>query len=66
MQGPQEGSTMRRLHLLCCVIAAASLWACERTVSTTEQTVEPATCFNCHSDQDTRLVAAEQRLRAIA
>jgi hypothetical protein len=46
---------------LCCVIAAASLWACERTVATTEQTVEPATCFNCHSDQDTKVVAAEQQ-----
>lgn len=52
---------MRRLHLLCCVIAAASLWACERTVSTVEETSQPATCFNCHSDQDTRLVAAEQQ-----
>lgn len=52
---------MRRLHLLCCVIAAASLWACERTVSTVEETSEPATCFNCHSDQDTKLVAAEQQ-----
>ena len=52
---------MRRLHLWFCVAAAASLWACERTVTTVEETSEPATCFNCHSDQDTKLVAAEQQ-----
>jgi hypothetical protein len=44
-----------------CVAAAASLFACDRTVTYEEQTVQANTCFNCHSDQDTKLVAAEQQ-----
>lgn len=53
---------MRRfLRVACFATAAVSLLACERTVTTTEQTVEPATCFNCHGDQNTAVVAAEQQ-----
>jgi hypothetical protein len=37
------------------------LTACERTVTTVEETTQPATCFNCHSDQNTAIVAAEQQ-----
>jgi hypothetical protein len=47
--------------LMACVAAAAIFSACDRTVTYTEETAAPATCFNCHSDQDTRLVAAEQQ-----
>ena len=53
---------MKRFQLAGCMAAvAASLLACERTVTTVEETSQPATCFNCHSDQDTKLVAAEQQ-----
>jgi len=33
--------------------------ACDRNITYTEETAEPATCFNCHSDNNTFLVAAE-------
>lgn len=52
---------MRRIQLIACVAAALPFLACERTVTTVEETVQPATCFNCHSDQNTALVAAEQQ-----
>ena len=53
---------MRRFQLAGCIAAVAvALVACERTVTTVEETSEPATCFNCHSDEDTKLVAAEQQ-----
>ncbi len=53
---------MRRFQLLGWLAAGAVFaTACERTVSTVEETVEPATCFNCHSDQNTAVVAAEQQ-----
>jgi hypothetical protein len=52
---------MRQLRIWVCVVAAASLYACDRTVTYEEQVVQASTCFNCHSDQDTRLVAAEQQ-----
>jgi hypothetical protein len=43
------------------IAAAVWLLGCERTVTTVEETVQPSTCFNCHSDQDTEIVAAEQQ-----
>lgn len=49
---------MKRMHLLLCVAVAATLFACDRNVTYTETSQEPTTCFNCHSDDDTRLVAA--------
>jgi hypothetical protein len=52
---------MRQIQTWVCVAAAASLYACDRTVTYEENTAQPATCFNCHSDQDTKLVAAEQQ-----
>jgi hypothetical protein len=38
------------------------LTACDREITRIEQvTQDPATCFDCHSDQNTTLVAAEQQ-----
>jgi hypothetical protein len=33
--------------------------ACDRTVTTVEETTTPENCFSCHSDQNTAIVAAE-------
>ncbi len=53
---------MRRFQLAGYVaVAVVFATACERTVTTVEETVEPASCFNCHSDQNTAIVAAEQQ-----
>jgi len=52
---------MKQLQIWVCVAAAAMLYACDRTVTYEEQVVQASTCFNCHSDQDTKLVAAEQQ-----
>jgi hypothetical protein len=35
--------------------------ACERTITSTENVSAPANCFECHSDVNTALVAAEQQ-----
>jgi hypothetical protein len=35
--------------------------ACERTITTVEETVQPNTCFECHSDANTELIAAHQQ-----
>lgn len=35
--------------------------ACDRTITRVEETVQPNTCFECHSDVNTALVAAEQQ-----
>jgi hypothetical protein len=42
-------------------LVVVALFGCERTVTTVEETVEPASCFNCHSDENTAVVAAEQQ-----
>lgn len=52
---------MKTLHLLLCIAAAATLFACDRNVTYSEATQEPATCFNCHSDDDTALIAAHDQ-----
>lgn len=52
---------MRTLQLLLCIAAAATLFACDRNVTYTEETSEPASCFNCHSDDDTALIAAHDQ-----
>jgi len=52
---------MRRFELLGWAAVAVLLAACDRTLTTVEETVEPASCFNCHSDQSTEVVAAEQQ-----
>ena len=48
---------MTGLALLCLI----TLNACERTVTTVQEVQAPSNCFGCHSDQDTRLVAAEEQ-----
>jgi len=51
-----------RIRTLFAGLAAAVLFgACDRNITYTEEDVQPATCFECHSDQDTKLVAAEQQ-----
>lgn len=50
---------MRIPGICACITALFVLGACERTVETTNVEQEPATCFNCHSDENTALVAAE-------
>lgn len=52
---------MKSLYVWLCIAAAATFFACDRNVTYTEETSEPATCFNCHSDQDTELVAAHDQ-----
>lgn len=52
---------MKLRTLLAGIAAVAVLGACDRNVTYVEEEVQPATCFNCHSDQDTKLVAAEQQ-----
>ena len=52
---------MRIRTLLAGLAAVALFGACDRNITYTEENVQPATCFECHSDQDTKLVAAEQQ-----
>jgi hypothetical protein len=40
---------------------ALALTGCERTITRTEVTQSPETCFSCHSDANTALVDAEQQ-----
>lgn len=37
--------------------------ACDRTITRVEQVSAPSNCFECHSDQNTFMVAAEQQWR---
>jgi nitrate/TMAO reductase-like tetraheme cytochrome c subunit len=39
--------------------AAITFAACDRTITVQEQVVGPQSCFDCHNDQNTFLVAAE-------
>ncbi len=48
---------MKQLRIWVCVAAAASLYACDRSVTTVAEDTTPQTCFNCHSDQDTEIIA---------
>jgi hypothetical protein len=43
------------------VLLVAALSACDREITRVEQVAQPADCFNCHSDQNTFLVAAERQ-----
>jgi len=52
---------MKRMRLPGLLAAALVLAACERNVTTVEETTQPATCFSCHSDENTALVAARQQ-----
>jgi hypothetical protein len=51
-----------KLRTLFAAVAALALFgACDRNVTYVEEDVQPANCFNCHSDEDQKLVAAEQQ-----
>jgi formate-dependent nitrite reductase cytochrome c552 subunit len=41
------------------IVGLVFVAACDRTVTYTEETTTPESCFGCHSDQNTALVAAE-------
>jgi hypothetical protein len=41
------------------IVAVVLLAACDRNVTYTTTEQEPATCFNCHSDENTAIVAAQ-------
>lgn len=52
----------QRLTALAAIVAAMLLsTACERKITRVEVTEGPQTCFACHSDQNTFLVAAERQ-----
>jgi hypothetical protein len=50
---------MKTLDIGWCIVAVALVLACDRNVTYTTDEQEPATCFNCHSDENTQLVAAQ-------
>ncbi|HXS10005.1 MAG TPA: hypothetical protein VN852_08470, partial [Candidatus Krumholzibacteria bacterium] len=50
---------MRKLEIGWIVAVVALAGACDRNVTYTTTEQEPATCFNCHSDENTSLVAAQ-------
>jgi hypothetical protein len=53
---------LQRLTALAAIVAATLLLtACERKITRVEVTEGPQTCFSCHSDQNTFLVAADQQ-----
>ena len=59
-------SISRLVALTALCVAIVISVGCERTVTRVEQVVQPQSCFNCHSDQNTALVAAEgQWLRSV-
>jgi formate-dependent nitrite reductase cytochrome c552 subunit len=41
------------------VVSIVFVAACDRTITYTEETTQPASCFSCHSDQNTAITAAE-------
>jgi len=41
------------------IVSVVFVAACDREVTYTEETTTPESCFGCHSDQNTALVAAE-------
>lgn len=41
------------------IVGLVFVAACDRTVTYTEDTTQPANCFSCHGDQNTAIVAAE-------
>lgn len=52
----------RRILILAAFAAlAAAVTGCERSITRVEVAQEPQSCFSCHSDQNTRLVDAEQQ-----
>lgn len=54
--------TLRHCVLLIAVLALILVFgACTREITHTETVQAPMTCFNCHSDVDTWLIAAEQQ-----
>jgi len=57
----------RTLAVLAMTAAIVAIFAaCERTVTTAQETVTAQNCFDCHSDENTELVSAEaQWLRSM-
>jgi len=49
------------LALAMFALVAIGLSACERKITRTEVVQQPASCFGCHSDTNTVLVAAQQQ-----
>jgi len=47
------------ITVLCVLAVMFMVSACERTVTTVNETHTASACFDCHSDQNTELVAAE-------
>jgi hypothetical protein len=52
-------NTRLMMTLVCILAAMVFVAACERTVTTVNETYTASQCFDCHSDQNTKLVAAE-------
>ena len=53
-------AVLRRISIVAALAALAiALVGCERKITRVEVAQQPQSCFECHSDQDTRLVAAE-------
>lgn len=51
------------MTLFCIALVATSFAACERNVTTVNETYTASACFDCHSDQNTEIVAAEGQWR---
>lgn len=54
--------TLKKMTALAVVATVAVLFvACDRTITRVEEVATPLTCFECHSDANTFLVAAEEQ-----
>jgi len=51
------------MTLFCIAVVASLFAACERNVTTINETYTASACFDCHSDQNTVIVAAEGQWR---
>ncbi len=51
------------ITLLCVTVMVSAFAACERNVTTINETYTATACFDCHSDQNTAIVAAEGQWR---
>jgi hypothetical protein len=55
-------AVFRRISILAALATLAiGLIGCERKITRVELVQEPQNCFTCHSDENTRLVDAEQQ-----
>ncbi len=51
-------SSTKWIYLVVSIVAFVFVAACERTITTVEETTTPGSCFACHSDANTAIVAA--------